>query len=243
VAEQYLESVAEGLRAQGMTVSTTTAATFNLPVTIDDIARVYNVDMIACATHSRGTIGALGHGSVAWKVVSDSPVPVLLRHPPEHGEQPAPDQRQLLVPLDGSSLGEEAVPLAYQLAVEWHAPLILIRVIPDFPPDGISHEEQQQEAESYLAGVAAKITVEVERHVLTGYPVESLAGFVQGAPVTDIVMASHGRTGLARMRMGSVTADVIHHVTVPVIVVPAFAREMEQQKSEHEAEQSAPTTP
>jgi nucleotide-binding universal stress UspA family protein len=40
-------------------------------------------------------------------------------------------------------------------------------------------------------------------------------------PTALLVMATHGRTGWDRLRLGSVTAATVHAATVPVLVVPA----------------------
>src|SRR5690349_6353666 len=65
-ARLYLNGVAEGLRSRGISVATAARTTFHVAAAIDEAARANEVDMIACATHSRGAIGSLLWGSVAW---------------------------------------------------------------------------------------------------------------------------------------------------------------------------------
>ena len=219
-AREYLAAVAAGVQARGVSVRTLAQSTLHPSAAIEEVARANNVDMIACATHSRGAIGTLLWGSVAWKVLSQSPVPVLLRHPVADSKSPAanPEQRRILVPLDGSPLAETALPLARELAAEWQAPIDLVRVIPDMPA-----ETSPQPAEEYLTRISGAVSGEVEPHVLIGSPVDALAAFVYGANVTDIVMTSHGGSGLARVFLGSVAHEIVHRLPLPVIVVPALA--------------------
>jgi nucleotide-binding universal stress UspA family protein len=217
---EYLDGVAEGLRTRDVSVSTVARSSFHVATVIEDVAAMNDVDMIACATHSHTGIGRLLWGSMAWRVLSQSAVPVLLRHPLSNGQRnaPEPSHRRVLVPLDGSSLAEGVLPLAAELAAEWAAPLDLVRVTPD-----LSTLDDADPAKEYVDGLAARMKVPAQAHVIAGAPIEELTGFVHGAGVTDIVMASHGRSALARMFLGSVAYEVIRRLPIPVVVVPALA--------------------
>jgi nucleotide-binding universal stress UspA family protein len=219
-AREYLDAVAEGLRARGVSVSALARSTIDVAAAIDEVAQTEQVDMIACATHSRGAMGRLLWGSVAWQVLAHSPVPVLLRHPTAGVASAGanPPQRRILVPLDRSELAEQALPLAQELAGEWQAPIDLVNVVSDVPPG-----PSTVAAEDYLDRIKASLAGQVQSHVLIGRPEEDLAAFAYGAQVTDIVMASHGRTGLARVFLGSVASEIIQRVALPVIVVPVLA--------------------
>jgi nucleotide-binding universal stress UspA family protein len=165
-------------------------------------------------------------------------VPVLLRHPVADGKSAAanPEQRRILVPLDGSPLAQEALPLAQELAAEWQAPIDLVRVVPDLPA-GTSTEPAQE----YLTSIRYTMTGKVQEHVLNGNPVEELVAFVHGARVTDVVMASHGRTGLARVFLGSVAHEIVRRLSLPVIVVPALSTgESEQPEDTVQSESQSP---
>jgi nucleotide-binding universal stress UspA family protein len=52
-------------------------------------------------------------------------------------------------------------------------------------------------------------------------PVSGIVRYTSDLPGTVVVMASHGRTGLRRMTLGSVTLDVLARSPQPVLVVPA----------------------
>ena len=231
-AQEYLETVAEGLRARDVSVSTVANTTFDVAQAISGAARGTRADMIACATHSRGAIASLVWGSVAWQVLAHSPVPVLLRHPRASFEPSVPaSARRILVPLDGSPLAETALGLAHTLAQEWHAPVDLVRVIP-----AQSSVSDQSAAKEYVFHLASG-DPDTRGHVVSGDAVEEIVGFVQGAHVTDLVMASHGRSGVSRVFLGSVVYDVIHRLPLPVIVVPALAVEHTQVEKPVEEEE------
>jgi nucleotide-binding universal stress UspA family protein len=218
-ARQYLNGVAEGLRSRGISVATTVRTTFHVAEAIDAAARANEVDMIACATHSRGSIGSILWGSVAWKVVTQSPVPVMLRHPVlSNGRMPpASGQRRILVPLDGSPLAEKALPLAEELAAEWGAPIDVVLIVPR-----LRAEAERGPMEEYLTRIVGSLAGKVQGHVMIGDPVEELIAFVRGSETTDVVMTTHGRTGLARVFLGSVAYDLVHRLPIPVILTPAL---------------------
>lgn len=219
-ARQYLEGVAEGLRARGMSVATVAKSTFHVTEAIESAARDNEVDLIACATHSRGVVGSFLSGSVAWQVLAHSTVPVMLRHATgEHGvNSGAGAPTRILVPLDGSPFAEQALPLALELAAEWDAPLDLVAVIPP-----LQLETQKPTQVEYLARISAPLAVSVRTHVLVGDPTEELIAFARGADTTHVVMSTHGRGGLSRVLVGSVAYELIRRLALPVILIPAFA--------------------
>jgi nucleotide-binding universal stress UspA family protein len=229
LARQHLAGVAAGLRARGISVTTHTHTTYHVAGAIAEAAREHEADMIACTTHSHGTLGSFLWGSVAWKVLVHSPVPVVLRHPNTgEGARPMPPQhRRVLVPLDRSQLAEKALPLALKLAAEWNAPIDLVVVVPFVREDADAPPVQD-----YLAHLRESLAGQVQTHVLTGDPVQELIAFVHGADVTDIVMTTHGRTGLSRVLVGSVAYEMIRRSALPVIVVPALA-EARQENDDH----------
>jgi nucleotide-binding universal stress UspA family protein len=234
----YLTQVAEVLRADGVNAETHTMVMGDAAFAIDEAARTFHADMIAVATHGRGTVGRLLRGSVAWQALAHSPVPVLIRH--VHQDSPMvtayrPPERRILVPLDGSTLAEKALPLAQELAREGDAEIWLAQIVftmATAPGKAVQHmgeipyaeiEPAKREAEAYLDQVAARLGGDVHTRVLLGAPVEDLVAAAQAWLISDIVMASHGRTGLSRVILGSVADALIHRLELPIIGVPALA--------------------
>lgn len=221
-AQQYLSTIADQVRSRGVHVSTLAFTTGNIPLAIDEAASATWADMIACATHSPGPVESVLRGSVAWRVLAHSPVPVLLRHPDSGQERTiALGQRHIMVPLDMSGFGELALPLVRDLAREWQVPVSLTHVIHERRSGTRTVQYEAESAETYLSRMSAGFAGPVHNKVLRGPTVEALVEFARSAHITDLVMASHGHTGVTRTVVGSVAYELIHRLTLPVLVVPA----------------------
>ncbi len=135
--------------------------------------------------------------------------------------------RTLVVPLDGSDLAERALPYAVRLARAEHGRLILMSAALAAPParlDGADWEAHQlaavHDAETYLQGVAKTIEgVPVEIATPYGRAADTILKTVAQVEAGALVMATHGRTGLAHLLYGSVTEAVLARSSVPVLVV------------------------
>jgi nucleotide-binding universal stress UspA family protein len=138
--------------------------------------------------------------------------------------------RTLVVPLDGSDLAESALQYAVPLARAGQGRIILVRVA--LAPqtmgveDGSWEYDQRQavgDAEQYLSAIAEGLgdQVPVETIVPYGRPVVQILDQVRRFEADGIVMASHGRTGLAHLLFGSVPESVMAQSPVPVFMVHA----------------------
>ncbi|HSJ57175.1 MAG TPA: universal stress protein [Anaerolineae bacterium] len=142
---------------------------------------------------------------------------------------------RILVPLDGSPLAEQALSCAVMLARGLPAELILLRAV-WVPPDVVAvlhasvvkvdaiTEQMAAEADAYLmalaeqlrdAGVQARWLVEVEP------PEEAILSSAARENADQIVMATHGYSGVKRWTHGSVAERVLQSVSVPVLLVRA----------------------
>jgi nucleotide-binding universal stress UspA family protein len=142
--------------------------------------------------------------------------------------------KRIVVPLDGSPLAEQALTTAAQLAEVTGASLHLVRVVDFTRLEGLGPyawaleyagtqqvlDDEAKAADEYLAEVRRRLgerglnpTYEVRR----GRVVGELAEVAR--PDDLVVMASHGRTGLARWFLGSVAEEMLRHSTVPVLLV------------------------
>ena len=140
----------------------------------------------------------------------------------------------VLVPLDGSKRAETILPHIEDIALRYKAKVIFLSVIEQphtiVAPDGIyiPHQDvlnkQQEETEEYLHqrqqefvadGLEAKIRITV------GRVVDEVIRIAEEENADLIAMASHGRSGLARVFYGSVAAGVLHRVDRPLLLVRA----------------------
>lgn len=140
----------------------------------------------------------------------------------------------IMVPLDGSSLAEAILPYVSRLASGLNAKVILLTTIdPESPAflggkkesDGgaLSREQKLErsktQARDYLTNLQGKLAVDVEFLVSEGSPAQCIIEEQERHGSDLIAMSTHGRTGIARGIIGSVTDKVIHASGGPVLVV------------------------
>lgn len=134
---------------------------------------------------------------------------------------------RILVPLDGSTLAETALPSAIGLAQSTGASLVLLRAAEAHArPIGDPTEAQVRvvrEAEDYLDQVKRRLPVDAVREVVTsvwyGRPAEAIAEAARFNHADMIVMTTHGRSGLGRVLLGSVTESVMRSTSTPILVL------------------------
>ena len=133
----------------------------------------------------------------------------------------------VLVPLDGSALAEQALWVAARLARRLHGDLHVatVRVPAAGEPAarvGTGHEVRH-DVRAYLEGKAeALATTHGARcscAVLHGWPPDALADYVRANGIALVVMTAHGRSGVSRSWIGSVTEGLLARVTAPVLVL------------------------
>jgi nucleotide-binding universal stress UspA family protein len=140
--------------------------------------------------------------------------------------------RSVLVPLDGSPLAEQALPIAARIAERAKAKLRLVLVHQPTPPPidrasaklATSVELAVRKSErDYLRGLQARLRESTGRPVggatLTGRVSTALLDQVRELGVDLVVMATHGRGGLQRAWLGSVADDLVRSLEVPVLLL------------------------
>lgn len=135
----------------------------------------------------------------------------------------------IIVPLDGSSFAEIALPTAFTIARAWNAEIELVTVHEPVSMSDVDHgynlwENRSMEwAEEYMAQVVARIKDEVGLDVLSALTVgsapEALENHVRFREADLVVMTSHGRGPLSRIWLGSVTDRFIRSTSTPVLLV------------------------
>jgi nucleotide-binding universal stress UspA family protein len=139
----------------------------------------------------------------------------------------------ILVPLDGSKRAEAILPHLENLAHCYQAKIILLRVVEphihvskyETSYELLTHEQLEHwthEAETYLASLKTAFEqkgLEVEVRVGHGQVVEAIIAEAEREQADLIAMASHGRTGLARVFYGSVAAGVLHRIDRPLLLI------------------------
>ena len=190
-------------------------------------AAAQGVDLVLIATHGRSGIARWWLGSVADKVVREVTCPVLLIGPNVQQDLTVPPSR-ILLPLDGSTEAEAAIPVAAWIAGLTGAEIEAVRCMSLTPvayDPGMSIysaeliDSMEEAVREYLAGVESKLPGrKVKTTMLVGGPGEMLTQHLDENPAGLVVMTSHGRSGVARVALGSVT-DRLLHGPAPVLVV------------------------
>lgn len=148
--------------------------------------------------------------------------------------------KRIVVALDGSDLGERALPYVAPLAQKFGATITLLRATssleqlaaaqasaagampaPVFDAAQMAADEQK-DAAAYLEKVSRRIAgegSEVRRQVPQGSPAECIVECANDLEADLIAMTTHGRGGLKRLALGSVADEVVRHAPCPVLLV------------------------
>jgi hypothetical protein len=145
---------------------------------------------------------------------------------------PIAKMEKLLVATDGSEFSKSAIREAINLAKICSSKLIAVSIVktnPEFEdlvPQVI--EKLEKEVIRYLESIknrASRENVDCEIIVhLSEEPYQDIIDEAAKNQVNMIIVGTHGRTGLKRLMMGSVTAKVVGHATCNVLVVPVTAK-------------------
>lgn len=215
-------------------------------------ADAFGADMIVMSTHGHGGFTRMWLGSVADAVLRHSSVPVLLVRQDEDRTddiEAIGSIQHIVVPLDGSALGETAIEPALELGGLFDASYTLLRTIaypvmispymPDTVQDNTTLLDQlDHEARAYLDTVRARIDDGSRRVntkvVISRGPAAGVLEYVETSGADFVVMASHNRHGVARMALGSIADKVMRGSHTPVLIIHPAQEELSVH-SEHVA--------
>jgi len=169
---------------------------------------------------------------------------------------------RILVPLDGSTLAERAIPHAEEIARIFNSDIFLLQVLDPTsfhenpnPVDPISWQIRKAEADMYMRGIAARIRlqlnielpsdkdkenqgedskrIQVEYAIREGKTAENIVNFAHTENMDLLVMSSHGSGGLSRWNISSVTQKVINLIYLPVLIVRAYLQPVSEDARIH----------
>jgi nucleotide-binding universal stress UspA family protein len=220
----YLEQQAATVRAQGFEVEP--IARVGRPAEAV-LGATDDVDLIVIATHGRAGVVRWWLGSVADEIVKESTCPTLVIGPNVAIALEPYELERVLLPLDGSEMAEQAIPLAALIARATGAEIDVVRCmsltsVAYDPGMGMYSAElidsMEESVRAYLEGVASRIEgAKVTTTMMTGAPSEMLLEHLRERPAGLVVTTSHGRRGVARAALGSVT-DRLLHGPAPVLI-------------------------
>ena len=244
-AETSMEPAQRRLQSSGLTVN---LAALRGPAA-DIIVAQAGIDpeaLVVMSTHGRGGISRWVMGSVTDKVLHTIPNPMLIVRASVVGPaSPETTVKSVVAPLDGSALSELAIPHAISMASALSAGITVLRVTPtlehyrreltgtmaemggmaDLELDSAEDlvAKDAEEVAAYLADVSNRMAIDhahgvATEHVTSGGIAQAIIERASAQP-SLVVMTTHGRSGVGRMVLGSVTDRVIRHSNVPVLVI------------------------
>lgn len=143
-------------------------------------------------------------------------------------------KKRYLVPLDGSGLGEQALPWAELLAntfdceielLRCYEPLASVYMLPEFAMPAPVYNDQsavQEQLESYLQSQVNTLKPGIAHMtVCEGDPALAILDRSATGEIETVVMSSHGRGGLGKWLLGSVATKVLRGSKIPLLVINA----------------------
>jgi nucleotide-binding universal stress UspA family protein len=206
---QHLEEVKDMVEKEGVVCEIIQRRGPETYKYIVDEAAKNNVEMIIMGRRGRTGITRLMMGSVTAKTIGHAPCKVLVI--PSFARIAF---EKILVPTDGSIFSELASREAISIAKRTKSSLIALSVA--------KKDENLPLAEASVGmvkEVAEKEGIKIETLTLKGEPYEVIVDTAEKEKAGFIVIGSHGRSGMERLLMGSVTERVIGHAGCPVLVV------------------------
>ena len=227
------------------------------------LALEHGSDFIVIGTHGWTGLNHLLLGSVAERVVTHAPCPVITVRRPERKSDTAtpstnskieipPTPSHILIPLDFSDCSLDAVELAAQVAKDFDIKVTLLYVREphgnglDFPLDlhGAQrvHELQVKKQLEKLSQSLEDKGISSSALMKT-YPIaQAILEAAQENQADLIVMGTHGRRGMSRLLIGSETAKVLRQSPIPVLTVKIGKYVHDHPRRKHQASQTPATS-
>jgi nucleotide-binding universal stress UspA family protein len=233
--KSYLEAIAQSFQGTQVTCFVEKGTPQDMVI---ERAATDKDTLIVMATHGRSGIQRWVLGSVADKVLHGSTNHLFLIRANEQGKAVGDGAlKKVIVPLDGSPLAETVLPYVVDLAKKMRLEVVLMRAYA-LPPSVTGEDygfysadfldQIEVEARDYLAEkikeVKGKGLENVSSVVNVGYGAEEIITLARKTPDNFIAMSTHGRSGIKRWVLGSVTDRVVRHSGDPVLIIRATER-------------------
>jgi nucleotide-binding universal stress UspA family protein len=232
-ARRYLDEKANQLKELGLSV-TTAIESGNSSEAILDYIKLHAPGLVAMSTHGRSGFGRFLLGSVAGRVIRHARCPLLIVRPQEDTPKSIAKLTDIVVPLDQSKHSEAVLPIARELAQQINLRMTLVMVVPtasdvEVDTEVVIHkptilDRLVDTADEYIKNIAATISIEdgleVRSAVLRGDAGNAIVDYAREQFQNNIIaMSTHGRSGIGRWLLGSVTDKVVRSSGDPVLII------------------------
>jgi nucleotide-binding universal stress UspA family protein len=233
--KSYLEAITQSF--QGTQVTCIVEKGKAEDVVIERAATDKNA-LIVMATHGHSGLQRWVLGSVADKVLHGSTNHLFLIRAHEQDKTVGEALlKKVIIPLDGSPLAETVLPYVIDIAKKMRLEVVLMRAYA-LPPSVAGEDygfysadfldQIEAEARYYLAEKVKEVQGQglenVSSVVNVGYGAEEIIMLARKTPDNFIAMSTHGRSGIKRWVLGSVTDRVVRHSGDPVLIIRATGR-------------------
>ena len=126
----------------------------------------------------------------------------------------------IIVPTDGSKYAEKAEDVAISMAKNFQGKLVVVHIIDEkliYPFEVLEEEGKEILEKARIKGEDQG--VEVDTVLIVGNPAHDMAKIVDKTDADLVVIASHGKTGLQKLLMGSVAESTLKTVKIPIMLV------------------------
>ncbi|WP_396612907.1 universal stress protein [Haloferax sp. S1W] len=135
---------------------------------------------------------------------------------------------EILLPVDGSPASEQAIPHVFGFA-EMYESRVHVLFVADTEHDGVGGivggevlATLEQEGQKLVDGIVERARnrdIDAVGTVEKGSPHKAILDYIADNDIDVVMMATHGRTGIERVLLGSVTERVVRTSPVPVLTV------------------------
>jgi nucleotide-binding universal stress UspA family protein len=242
----YMNSIVEGMRqkmkatwqsAKELKVQAEVVVGDPIKVIFDHI-KLKGIDLIALTTHGNSGFKPWAMGNVADKIVRGSGIPTLLIRVKEKKDLELRKAliQNILVPLDNSEASKVCIPIALELAKKLNAGLTLFSMAQTAYAQNLNSagsgiginwdavdKASEQAADEYLKSMAtelAKSGVKIDRRSILGIDAAyEILEMEKKGMVDIVVMATRGRSSIARWAFGSVAEKVLREGNLPILLI------------------------
>ena len=191
-------------------------------------------DLLVVGARGLGGFRSLLLGSVSEQCLRHAPCPIAVVRS-HQAPGPKDGTQRIIVGIDGSETAEEALRWALDEARARQASVSVVHAwhIPNvagypqttylFDPGGLEHSAREVLDAAVAGADTSGLPSAVERHLVSAGAAEALLEASKGSDL--IVVGSRGRGGFSALLLGSVSHQLAHHATCPLVVIPPAARD------------------
>jgi nucleotide-binding universal stress UspA family protein len=216
-----------------------------------DYAKSHAIDLGILVTHGRGPFARFWEGSIADSLVRELSMPLLLLRATDETPAPAPPAaafRHVMIAVNGTPSSEAVMTPALEMAKLFEANITLLRVVLPHPEGferstqpppvedvhlHVSREERptpEQELDRLAAAIRARQLIVQPLIVEHDSPDKAILAEAKRLGCDLIALETHGRSGLSRLLLGSITDKVIRGAECPVLIDHAASKSHQGEK-------------